>query len=510
MKPIRMIQAHLPRIAAPALLVFLTACTLEIVQTSATEAPAVIPSNATPTATFQEPTPITTVGWPPAEPLPTVTVAQPPALPGGKWLMVETKQGLWLSRPDGSQARFWIPGPVSVPVPLSDAFSPDGRLFAYQTLVSSPNGCNNPVLNIISPTGAEPAIVIPLTSSQTACPGNLPTELDDVNRALTEYNPYAWSPDGGRLAFIGAQDGLSADLYEYYRVNGQIIRLSDGPDQAYRPQWSPDGQWIVHGAVSKFGTGAVYSVTGFYAARADGGEVRSLYPIDDRSGDEMGAGWLDAHTLVAFTAIWPCSSRSLRLVDLSTSTVDFIFEGCMDDVAVGNGVVLFSQTTSMGRTEANPQPGIFLVTAENRAPQRIDNSDVFSIEWSEEIGGFLARTDDSRMLEITASDKIRTLAVNGAHNPIPAVSPGGLHWAYGATSSGIYAGEYGQEPALIYQGWIAPNLVIFSEAGDALYFVTMSGELYRASTADWSLTLLATGLTPTMQVSIQEMAWWEG
>ena len=144
MNQIRIIQAHLPRIAAPALVLLLAACTLEIVQTSATETiadtadniipPAAAGLDPTLTATFAEPTPSATVGLPPVEPLPTVTPTTAPAPAGGEWLLVNTEQGLWMARPDGSQAGIRIPGPISVPVPLSDAFSPSGDLFAYTKL----------------------------------------------------------------------------------------------------------------------------------------------------------------------------------------------------------------------------------------------------------------------------------------------------------------------------------------------------------------------------------------
>ena len=223
--------------------------------------------------------------------------------------------------------------------------------------------------------------MIPLTSPETACPSNLPDELNDVNQAITVHNPFAWSPDGGRLAFIGAQEGSSADLYEYYRVNGQVMRLTDGPDQAYRPLWSPDGAWIVHGAAGSFGSGAGYGVTGFYAARADGGGIISLYDIGERSGDEVGAGWLDDHTLVAHTWFADCGPQNLRLVDLAERRADLVFEGCLVDVAVGRNAVFFAQSIPATSSEDNPPPGgMYLLTTLNRTPRLIGYQYVREIE----------------------------------------------------------------------------------------------------------------------------------
>jgi hypothetical protein len=502
MKPIRMIQTHLPRIAAPALVVLLTACTLEIVQTSATEAVTFGGSPAAASAAE------TVAAAAPAENVPAPTATQPPA--GDGWLLVKTESGLWMSRPDGGESGIRIPGPISIPVPISAALSPSGGLLAYITFVFGGQGYANPVLNIVSPTGRRPAVVIPLTSPATARTDNLP---NDIHVAISEISPLAWSPDGGRLAFIGAQEGQSADLYEYYRESGRVVRLSDGPDQAYRPLWSPDGAWIVHGAAVGFGSGAGYGVTGIYAARADGGGIISLYDIGERSGDEVGAGWLDDHTLVAHTWYAACGPKNLRLADLSAQKADLVFEGCLSDVAVGPGVVLFAQSPDTAVFDENPRPGMYLLTASDRTPRLIGGENIYQLAWEKDLGAFLALTKDNRLLEISPAGDIRALPAMASR--MPAVSPNGRWWAYihlaervFSNTDGIFVGEYGMDLRQIFDGAIAPGGMIFSPAGDALYFVTATGNLYRAQAPDWNPALLASGLTPAYGWS--DMAWWEG
>ena len=57
----------------------------------------------------------------------------------------------------------------------------------------------------------------------------------------------AWQPGDGRLlAFIGASNGPTADLYLYDTQTREITQLTDGPSQAVLPVWSPDGQYILH------------------------------------------------------------------------------------------------------------------------------------------------------------------------------------------------------------------------------------------------------------------------
>ena len=248
-------------IAAPALVLLLAACTLEIAQTSATEAAA--------TAADVNP-PTVTATFAPATVTPAVTVTQTslPSAAGG-WILVNTDQGLWTARPDGSDGALRITGPLIIPGPLAGALSSADGNFAYLT-TSDPTRAYgnypNLTLNIISLLGRGPFVSLPLTSPQTEPGAEYPS---DIIRAMVEHKSFAWSPEGTRLAYIGAAQGPSADLYEYLRGTGENLRLTDGPDQAYAPVWSPDGKWIVQTAAAGFGTGAGIPVTGMYAARAD-------------------------------------------------------------------------------------------------------------------------------------------------------------------------------------------------------------------------------------------------
>jgi hypothetical protein len=498
MKRIMKMQTHLTRFAAVALAALLAAC-----------APHTLQINIDPVATETASAAIPQFTSAPAESSPAATAALPPA--GVGWLMVDTEQGLWMSRPDGSQAGIRIPGTILVPVPIADALSPAGDLFAYITYAYGQGAYSNPVLNIASLTGREPAFVLPLTTPETA---RTDIFFDNIHDAMTAYSPYAWSPEGGRLAFIGAHEGTSADLYEYYRESGEVVRLTDGPDQAYRPVWSPDGVWIVHGAAGSFGSGAGFGMAGFYAARADGGGVISLYDIGERSGDEVGVGWLDSNTLVANTWRQPCGPSDLRLVDLSAQKADLVFEGCLSGVAVGPGVVLFAQSSDTIRMDENPRPGMYLLTASDRSPRLISSVNLYEIAWEKDIGAFLALTKDNRLLEVSPAGEIRGLP--GTAPRLPAVSPDGRYWAYIAYDAdfygeAIFAGEYGREPARIFEGQVAMNGMLFSPAGDALYFITGHGELFRLQAPDWSPALLASGIPISDdRFNRVNMAWWEG
>jgi hypothetical protein len=491
-------------IGAPILILFLAACAPQ-----AQTAPASLP---TITVTAGAPTVTATFAPPTVTPATTATQTSLPSAAGG-WILVNTDQGLWTTRPDGSEGALRITGPLIIPGPLAGAISSVDGNFAYLTTsdFTVPYG-NYPdlTLNIISLFGRGPFVPLPLTSPQTEPGTEYPS---DILRAIVEHRSFAWSPEGTRLAYIGAAQGPSADVYEYMRGTGAVLRLTDGPDQAYAPLWSPDGKWVVHAAAAGFGTGAGIAVTGMYAAHADDSGIISLYPISERSGGEYVLGWLNANTLVTSSWFIACGPSDLRLVNLSPQKVEWIFNGCLSAAAVGGGSILFAQSPDTARFDENPQPGLWIyISSDTGGTQmKVSGADIREIAWAEGSGSFLALAADNRLYEITPSGVIRSLAEN--EPMIPTVSPDGRFWAYADAShfnspSGVWIGEYGQALRQIFTGNISPNQILFSPAGDALYFLDAAGNLYRAAAPDWAPVLLAANLQPAG--SGLAMAWMRG
>jgi Tol biopolymer transport system component len=54
----------------------------------------------------------------------------------------------------------------------------------------------------------------------------------------------AWSPDGRHLAFTGALDGPSADVYLYDTTTDRVRRLTS--DKAHELIWLPDSSGLVY------------------------------------------------------------------------------------------------------------------------------------------------------------------------------------------------------------------------------------------------------------------------
>jgi hypothetical protein len=479
-------------VGAPLLILLMAACAPQT-QT----APASTPTGTAAVA------PPATVAPPTETAAPTATQTPAPAAADG-WILVNTDRGLWTARSDGSEGALRIPGPLIVPGPLAGAVSSAGGNFAYLTTsdFNRPYGnYPNLTLNILSLFGRGPSVSLPLTSPETEPDDEYPS---DILRAMVEHPSFAWSPDGGRLAYIGAASGPSADLYEYLRESNTFMHLTDGPNQAYDPSWSPDGRWIVHAAAAGFGTGAGISVTGMYAARADGSGVISLYDPPERSGGEEALGWLNAHTLVTRSWFITCGPSDIRWTDLDLPKTNPQFTGCLSAAAVGAGSVLFAQSPDTAMFDDNPRPGlwIFISSGNGGTQVRAGDADIREIVWSEGSVTFLALSSDNFLYEVLPTGRIRILGEN--QRRIPMVSPTGLFWVI-ADSEAVWVGEYGQSLRRIFSGPISPNQMLWAPPDDTLYFLDAAGSLYSARESDWEPVQLAEGLTPAS--SDLSLAW---
>jgi Tol biopolymer transport system component len=78
-----------------------------------------------------------------------------------------------------------------------------------------------------------------------------------------------WSPGGSLLAFVGALNGASFDVYTYDFLGGAITRLSDQPSNAYSLNWSPDGRYLVYEGFNFSGMSGP-NIAGIWAVKADG------------------------------------------------------------------------------------------------------------------------------------------------------------------------------------------------------------------------------------------------
>ncbi len=193
-------------------------------------------------------------------------------------------------------------------------------------------------LSIVTLPGGQIENVTPLTSSETAYTDQDPNDEDSnywvvngIASAISWEGSLQWSPDGKWLAFVGAMDGLSADVYSYDLTTGIVRRLSSESDNAFQLLWSPDSRWILHTAKGIWGhSGGFYEpVSGVWAASPDGEQVIKL----EGARATKFIGWIAVDTVVAYSGGAYGFEYGLRAINVTTGTVTELEPRCFLNIA---------------------------------------------------------------------------------------------------------------------------------------------------------------------------------
>ncbi len=111
----------------------------------------------------------------------------------------------------------------------------------------------------------------------------------------------AWSPDGGRIAFLSTRDGRF-DLYLMDVSSGHVRRLTNGAGFNEVPRWSPDEAWISFNSSRdgvKGPVGVAEAHRDVYLMRPDGTDLRRLTTLNGYNGD---ATWSPDGSRLAFVS----------------------------------------------------------------------------------------------------------------------------------------------------------------------------------------------------------------
>jgi hypothetical protein len=288
-------------------------------------------------------------------------------------LLVATNTDLWAANPDGSNLVQLTNG-INWQTDLSRAIQPAGNLVVLLTFGADPY--HQLALNILSLPDGSIRKITDLTTPQTepatdAMPGDPSLE---AMRAISERPSYAWSPDGTKLAFIGALDGPQASVYVYDTSGGTIKRISREDSQHYWPSWSPDGTRLLYFGAEGFGTGAGIAMKGVWSASSDGSDVSLLY-TPTSAGEEI-LGWRDNETAVLESWDMVIGPSQLRLYNIASKKQTVLQADTVQGAAVATnpsadpGAVLFSKAD-----------GLYLLPSGTDQPQKISAEQVESIHW---------------------------------------------------------------------------------------------------------------------------------
>jgi hypothetical protein len=254
---------------------------------------------------------------------------------------------IWVANSDGSaKTLISFPAPNQVRAPVS-AVSPDTARLAFSTSPYNSPATDSAAaedysLYLVSLPDSRPRLVSRLFSQVQLdyIASHFPEdnrwfERGSVNsanyhRASVAYaiswpHSLAWSPDGRYLAFVGAIDGPSTDLYVFDSNSPKVVRLSFGPSYTISALWSPDSRYIVHQAVDDFGiarSGGV-DVSSLWASSLDGSEPRLLL-----EGPGRPLGWVSSTYLLAvLSPSMGCGEYDLVLVDVPHAQYTTIWRG---------------------------------------------------------------------------------------------------------------------------------------------------------------------------------------
>ena len=407
------------------------------------------------------------------------------AASSGMWLFNETSGNLVQVSYDTLET-YWEP---------QAGLSPDRQFFAY---ISGFGGASiNPALMIVNLQDQSIKLRQELTGpfSQPAMDAEICEPAFEATRAMQFSGSLAWSPDGQTLAFVGAMEGDTADVYLYHRADDSITRLSDEPGHASDLNWSPDGRWIEYVSVDCFGTGAGFAMSGLWAAEPQT-QQSVLLEVLDSSGEEF-ISWADEDTFLIRSWGPACEAYNLRAVNVPSTNQQLLVDGCFSGAAYnpahGDGLLVVNQFNeefcSCGDTL---KTGLYTYGVDSPLT-KVDEFDAYRVDYLP-IADLYALYGPQGMQAILTPDG-STLPVRPevlGFKPYP--SPNGQYWAWGSDSSmksGLWVTQETASPISL-----SPQISgepVWSQDGQSLYYIE-ADRVYQASGPQFRAELILEGL----------------
>jgi hypothetical protein len=421
----------------------------------------------------------------PTPPSPEVTPAPTSLNTTGPYVLFKGQDGIWVTNPDGSfptlVSQFETQGD------LRQSISPAGDRMAR--VVRTDQGLDLVMVKI--PGGETETIAHLLSISREEQVYDPTSQKAFALYAIWEYDSVAWQPGTGRmLAFMGAINGSSSDLYLYDTQTGEIKQMTDGPSQAISPSWSPDGQVILHYGVSwvpPFGgaIGRANQLDGAWAVQASDGKVvtmpkpKSTYPNF--------VGWQDDSHYLTYDSSDECYSQNLRSVSVVNGGILPILDNSFYyEIAQSpeNGALLISSQDGCANSLGE---GMFLFLPGQTSPIRILNKPAYELRWMPESRVFFAYPE--ALFSSDGNTRYDPPVYDASYEP--AVSKNGYQaWEVIENYQGrVMVKVPGAEWQSILDGFVK-QLIWDPGNGETLLIALEDGSLYAASYPDFTPHLM--------------------
>jgi hypothetical protein len=208
----------------------------------------------------------------------------------------------------------------------SPRFSPDGKwLVYYYGMLPTEEELNfddsyELTMKLLSLTDGEIKNQVNLLSPDF--PASI--EAESYASFLSGFDSHNWSPNGRYLAFAGAMDGPSSDIYLLDIVDQSVIRLTDGPGNIQWIIWSPDGNRILHSSTNDY-CQTPATCDEYFVITKDGNSAAPIPDIPtEHGGFFYGIGWLTPSKYVFF-GVSNGGHTPLRYFDLNRQRTIQVF-----------------------------------------------------------------------------------------------------------------------------------------------------------------------------------------
>jgi hypothetical protein len=352
----------------------------------------IVSSSCQPQAPVDTPTPSATpvpAGTEPSIPTITATATIPPppptitpSVPESLYTMYGGPKGIWISRPDGTSLTKLTDLGIDR-FDLRRVRSPNGDRLAL--IVQTNEGFD--LVEVLIPGGETKTIAHLYSITDEELMAKPTSARAFTAYAIRDYDNLAWAPGGRYLAFVGAMDGPTSDLYLYDTESGNIRRLTDGEAQAVFPTWAWDGEYILLYGVSWRGPfgGAILGhdhLDEVVAVHVSSG-LGTLLPVPKSVAFNF-VGWQGASHYITYDSDEACHAKNLRSVDVVTGEATPIMEASFYPAIAYSDqyeAFLFASEASAAGCPDSPGEGTFLLSEGQTTPVKLLDRKVYEVSW---------------------------------------------------------------------------------------------------------------------------------